>query len=60
MASLGARGVDLAGHLHLRWKVTVSRCRTQVTLLVESCVRVWVPRAGDTCGLRQVETDPSC
>lgn len=54
------RGCGLHRSLTLETEGNGMLCRTRVTLLVEPRVRVWVPRAGDTCGPRQVEADPSC
>ncbi|MPC08037.1 hypothetical protein E2C01_000608 [Portunus trituberculatus] len=72
----GKRGVSVAGSimqgfpwgmgrgllrsLTLKTEGNGMLCRTRITLLVESRVWVWVPRARDTCGPRQVEADPSC
>ena len=57
---LSDRGCELVRSLTLDTKGNGMLCRTWVTLLVELRVRVWVPRAEDTCGPRQVEADPSC
>lgn len=53
-------GRGLLRSLTLKTEGNGKLCRTRVTLLVESRVWVWVPRAGDTCGPRQMEADPSC